>query len=284
MNQANTVLVVGADGMIGRTLAERFAAAGRSVVRTAFLPTPGALPFDLARQAADWTPPSAATAFLCAAITSQEQCRTHRAESRAVNIDGTLALAEKLVRQGTHVIFPSTNLVLDGRTPRQSADAPYAPQTEYGRQKAEAEQHLRQLSGTCVVRFTKVFAAATPILVRWAAALQRGEAIRPFSDMPLAPLPLDFAVEALVAVAAARAEGIVQASADNDITYADAARFVANSLACAAELVHPVSVANSGMAIEYVPAHTTLDATRLQREFGLSPPAAWAAITLGMKP
>ena len=42
MNQADTVLVVGADGMIGRTLAERFTAAGHNVVRTALLPMPGA--------------------------------------------------------------------------------------------------------------------------------------------------------------------------------------------------------------------------------------------------
>ena len=40
MNQLDTVLVIGADGMIGRTLAARFAAEGRTVVRTTLLPTP----------------------------------------------------------------------------------------------------------------------------------------------------------------------------------------------------------------------------------------------------
>ncbi|MGO9109332.1 MAG: sugar nucleotide-binding protein [Thermoguttaceae bacterium] len=283
MNQAETVLVVGADGMIGRTLAERFTVAGRSVVRTTLLPTPGAVAFDLAREAARWKPPPASVAYLCAAITSQEQCRTHRAAARAVNVEGTLALAEKLAHQGTHVIFPSTNLVLDGLRPHQPADSPYAPQTEYGRQKAETEQRLRQLPRTCVVRFTKVLGRATPLLLGWVAALRKGEVIRPFSDMPMAPVPLDFAVEALVAVAAARAEGVVQVSADRDITYAEAARFVADCLTCAPNLVQPVTVAHSGMAITYVPAHTTLDTTRLQREFGLAPPPLWAAITLGME-
>src|SRR5271157_3884999 len=131
MNQADIVLVVGADGMIGRTLAAHFNAAGRTVVRTALLPMKDAATLDLARQAAQWTPPPASVAYLCAAITSQEQCRTHQAATRAVNVEGTLALAEKLVHQGTHVIFPSTNLVLDGLSPHQPADAPHAPKTEY---------------------------------------------------------------------------------------------------------------------------------------------------------
>jgi len=283
MNPPSTVLIVGADGMIGRTLAERFTAAGRNVVRTALLPTPGAIPLDLTREAAAWTPPPAAVAYLCAAVTSQDQCRAHPAESRAVNVTGTMALAEKLVRQGTHVVFPSTNLVLDGLRPRQPADAPYAPQTEYGRQKTETEQRLRQLPGACIVRFTKVLGRAAPLLLNWMAAIHKGESIRPFSDMPLAPVPLDFAVEVLVAVASRRVEGVVQVSAEMDITYADAARFVAERLMAPTELVQPVTVAASGVAIEHVPAHTTLDATRLETELGLTPPSPWTAITLGMQ-
>ena len=54
MNQAETVLVVGADGMIGRALAERLAVRGRHVVCTTLVPTPGAVVLDLARDAAEW--------------------------------------------------------------------------------------------------------------------------------------------------------------------------------------------------------------------------------------
>jgi dTDP-4-dehydrorhamnose reductase len=283
MNEAEPVLIVGADGMIGRTLAGRFTAAGRNVVRTALSPAAETVALDLAREATAWTPPPAAVAFLCAAITSQDQCRAHRAESRAVNVEGTLALVEKLARQGTHVVFPSTNLVFDGLHPHQPADSPYAPQSEYGRQKAETESRLRQIPGTCVVRFTKVLGRATPLFLGWIAALRKDEAIHPFSDMRMAPVPLDFAVDALIAVAARRVEGVVQVSAEKDITYAEAAYFVANCLIRPPELVQPVTVAEAGMAIECVPAHTTLDTTRMERELGLVPPPPWAAITEGMK-
>ncbi len=239
---------------------------------------------DLARDVAGWIPPRAAVAFLCAAITSQEKCRAEPAASRAVNVDATLLLAEKLVRQGTHVVFPSTNLVLSGERPHQNADDPYMPQTEYARQKAEAEQRLRQLPGTCIVRFTKVLGPDAPLLRAWCEALRRGEVIHPFSDMPIAPVPLGIAVESLAAIAAARAEGIVQVSATEDITYANVARFIAKRLGAAESLVQPIAASSSGAAIEYVPRHTTLDTTRLRTEFGLVPPSPWDAIEVGMIP
>ncbi len=84
-------------------------------------------------------------------------------------------------------------------------------------------------------------------------------------------------------MAAARTEGIVQVSAAEDITYAAAARIVANRLGAAENLVQPVAVAESGIAIEYVPRYTTLDTTRLRTEFGLKPPCPREAIELGMQ-
>jgi hypothetical protein len=75
----------------------------------------------------------------------------------------------------------------------------------------------------------------------------------------------------------------VQVSAAEDITYAAAARFVAKRLGADEELVQPVTVAESGLPIEYVPRHTTLDTSRLQIEFGFKPPCPRDAIELGMK-
>ena len=312
MNAAETTLVIGADGMIGRALAARLAADGCNVVCTVRTrgicrpeqaqrssgegPSSDELPelhcacsglrvlkLDLARDAATWTPPPARVAFLCAATTSQAECRNGPAASRVVNVDATLVLAEKLLRQGTHVVFLSTNLVLSGLCARQAANGPYAPQTEYARQKAQVEQCLRRLPGTCVVRFTKVLGRGTPLLCDWCDALRKGQPIHPFADMPMAPVPIDFAVAALAAVASARAKGVVQVSASEDVTYAQAARYVAVQIGASAELVQPIAAAESGIAIEHVPRHTTLDATRLQREFGLAPPSPWDAIELGMK-
>src|SRR6266404_4182540 len=117
MNGTETMLVIGADGMIGRALAARLTSDGYNVIGTSRRAEDGLIAFDLARDAEQWSPPSAKVAFLCAAVTSQEKCRNEPTASRAVNVNATLALAEKLVQQGTHVIFLSTNLVLLGERP-----------------------------------------------------------------------------------------------------------------------------------------------------------------------
>jgi dTDP-4-dehydrorhamnose reductase len=134
------------------------------------------------------------------------------------------------------------------------------------------------------VRLTKVLGAGAPLLAQWAAALRAGRTVRPLADMRMAPVPLEFVVEVLLRLAAAPLEGIVQVSATEDITYEQAARHIARRVQAAPSLVQPLTAAASGLSLEHLPAHTTLDATRLRTELGLTPPDPWAAVDLGMNP
>ncbi len=283
MERESAVVVVGADGLIGRCLAERLRAEGRQVVRTVLRPEPNAEVLDLSQDVSAWTPPGpVAVAYLCAAATSLAYCRSHVNEARTINVRGTLTLAHTLCQRGALVVFPSSNLVFDGSVPFQRADAATCPRTEYGRQKAEVESQLLDLPNVCVVRFTKVLGPGSPPLAQWADALRHGRPIHPFADMVMAPLPLGFAVEALCAVGRARSKGVIQVSGPRDVTYEEAARHVAGRLYAAAELVQPIGTADSGVALEHVPAHTTLDSTRLRGELGLTPPDARAAVDAAM--
>jgi dTDP-4-dehydrorhamnose reductase len=277
-------LIVGADGLIGRALADRLARGKHPLLRTVLCREAGAEVLDLARDATTWTPRGPiCVAYLCAAVTSQEYCRRHPRESRAVNVEGTLALARTLAAAGARIVFLSSNLVLDGAVAFQRADAPASPRSEYGRQKAEVERQLRELPGTCVVRLTKVLGPGAPLLAQWAAALRAGQPVRPLADLRMAPVPLEFAVEALLRLAVAPLEGIVQVSATEDITYEQAARHIAGRVQAAQSLVQPVTAAASGLYLEHLPAHTTLDATRLRTELGLTPPDPWAAVDVAMR-
>jgi dTDP-4-dehydrorhamnose reductase len=278
-------LVVGADGLIGRALADRLAGGKHPLLRTVLCREAGAEVLDLARGAANWHPPQpVSVAYLCAAVTSQEYCRRHPRESRAVNVEGTLALARTLAAAGARIVFLSSNLVLDGAAAFQRADAPVRPQCEYGRQKAEVERQLRELPRTCIVRLTKVLGRGSPLLAQWAAGLRAGRTVRPFADMRMAPVPLEFAVEALLRLAVAPLAGIVQVSAAEDITYEQAARHIAGRVQAAQSLVQPLTAAAAGLDLEHLPAHTTLDATRLRTELGLTPPDPWAAVDVGINP
>jgi len=270
--------------MLGGALTASLSASSADVVGTALQPsghTADCLRLDLTEPREAWPiPDRVAVAYLLAAIPSLEACRRDPAGSRLINVERTLTLARLLSERGARVVFPSTNLVFDGEVPRRASDDPASPRTEYGRQKAEAERLLLALGDRItIVRLTKVVAPAMPLLARWRDALGRGETIRPFTDMVMAPIPLDFVVRVFRAVGTTPLPGILQVSADRDVTYAEAAIHLAARLGFPQERVQPTPSTAAALGLEAVPRHTTLDTGRLRQEMGLQPPDVWEALT-----
>jgi dTDP-4-dehydrorhamnose reductase len=271
-----SVLIVGAESTIGRGLLAAFEPAAISVWSTSrrnYDPASQRLLLDLSQSPDSWMlPPSPVdVAFLCAAMTSQAECESEPEATYEVNVRQTYALAKKLTTAGTFVIFISTSLVLDGQTPYADTRQSINPQTIYGRQKAEAEQHLLGLGdAVAVVRFGKVIAPGLPLFDNWASDLHAGKTIHPFSDMVLAPVALPFAVEVLRRVALMRRPGILQASAASDITYAEAAQMIAKNVGAEQGLVVPIL--RFQPAELFSPRHTTFDAEGLTTLGLASPP------------
>jgi len=153
------------------------------------------------------------------------------------------------------------------------------PRTEYGRQKVLVEQELRTFGqAAAVVRFTKILSPETPLIRGWIDALRAGREIRPFSDMVMAPVTHEFAVEVLKRIAEDHLSGVFQVSGLQDVSYAEVARYLAHRLGASPALVAPVPAAARGIAAEAVPAHTTLDVTRLRCALGMEPPEMWRVI------
>lgn len=280
MVEAGSVLVIGADGAIGAAVAARLEAAGRIVIRAGRRGTPGTLFLDLAAKPGSWRlPDRVSAAVLCAAVTSTEACRSRPDEARRVNAEVPVELGGRISAAGGRVVFLSSNMVFDGSVPRTPAAAPRCPRTAYGRMKAEAEAGLLALGrGTTVVRLTKVVARTLPVIEGWRAALGRGATVRPFSDLTIAPVTLDLAAAVVAAAALEPLGQILQVSARADVAYADVACRLAARWGCAADLVRPMTVAESGIRLEHVPAHTTLDASAVRDRLGLDPPDPWAAL------
>ena len=267
-------LVVGADGAIGRELFRRLQIAGVPTVGTTRRPGsyPSMLHIDLGDDPSTWQlPEHVDVAFLCAAVTSIDRCRQSPAETRFVNVEQTLRLAERLRSRDAHVVFLSTNQVFDGEHARQRHDAPQVPRTEYGRQKAEVEQALLKLGSSTVVRFTKVAASNMKLLHQWCNTLARGETIAPLHDIVMSPVPLAFAAEVLQTVGKRKPGGIVQVSGECDVSYAEVALRLARRLRVSPDLVRPIAVESAGLARELAPRNTTLNIARLAG-LGLSVP------------
>jgi len=270
-------LVIGADGQIGSALFRRLQSAGESVIGTTRRHAnvnERCLHLDLANRMDEWKPPRPVNvATICAGVTTVQACKSNAVSATAVNVEGISNLVTNLVAGGAFVILLSTNQVFDGSIASQGPDAPLTPMTEYGRQKAEAERRMAQHGDSiAIVRFAKVFGAQPSLISGWADSLRHGKSIRAFSDMSLAPIPLSCAVTVLTLVAGLRLSGVLQVSAKEDISYADAARIGTKALGADPGLVQPVTAADSGSYADHVPAHTTMNIDRLKATLGIVPP------------
>jgi dTDP-4-dehydrorhamnose reductase len=274
-----TVLVVGADGLVGSALFRAFSAHG-PVLGTSRRAGSEFLHLDLAEPPGKWpTLPPVSVAYLCAAVTALRQCREHPVESRQVNLTHTVTLAGRLVAQGTRVVFFSTGLVFDGTQSFWPESAPLNPQCEYGRQKAEAERQILAVGeSAAVVRLAKVVAPGMPLFRRWVEDLRAGKVIRPFADYVMSPITLSFVAEAMQALAAGWGSGVWHLGADADVSYAAAASRLAARLGVSPGLVQPTTSQAAGADLEFLPRHSTLGTARLRTELGLITPSAAAAL------
>ena len=275
-----SMLVIGADGVLGSKLVASLQER-REIVwsSTKSMAKAGgkSLYLNLSDVRVVALPSGIATAVLCAGITSVERCRADPVGTRVINVGNTVALARQLVDAGIFTIFLSTNMVFDGSKPFSKLTDATCPTTEYGRQKVDAENALLELGDLIsVVRFSKIAFPQMPLLKNWAIDLIGNRTIHPFYDAVMAPLSVSFALETIYNIAARKFAGITQASANQDISYEQAAMHLADKLHADPKLVEPMSYREVGIA--HMPSHTTLNVDRL-RYLGLQSPSPLEAVT-----
>ncbi len=170
-------------------------------------------------------------------------------------------------------------MVFQGREPRVPEQAPVDPCCEYGRQKARVEEWLRENAPdrSAIVRITKVLSARMPLFVRWRDELARGHPIRPFSDLTMAPVWIDTAVDALLEIGKMQRGGVYHVSASEDVSYAEAARHVfANGNA--RNLVLPISVERADFPVVTRQKYTSLGMAATSRMIGMAAPTPYKAL------
>ncbi|MBR1282944.1 sugar nucleotide-binding protein [Bradyrhizobium sp. AUGA SZCCT0177] len=189
-----------------------------------------------------------------------------------------MALIDLLVARRIYTLFLSTNQVFDGGTPHVAADAPMSPVSEYGRQKAETESllHKRVADGAPigVLRLAKVVSPGMALLSTWTQELARGRAIRAFSDLTMAPTPVDLVAISSARMMEERLSVIAQLTGPRDVTYVETARFLAKKNGVDPRLVEAVSALESGMPRGATPGNTTLGSSLITKRYGIIVPDA----------
>lgn len=268
------LLIVGGDGILGQALAAR---SGRPVIATTRRPGTGRPKLDLATLPETWEIPDGVGAcVLAAAVSKYADCERDPEASFRINVDGTCVLADRLADRCVRTVFLSSNAVLGESEDRSPRAAP-APISEYGRQKAEAESRLRALGAT-VIRLTKVIEPGMPLLSGWRDRLRDGQTFEAFDDMVLAPVSLNFAVEAILRVLDHPGLPLVQVSASRDVTYFDLALALADRLGAGHDLVGRGPAAAAGIPCFQRPVRTVLDGGNTLEALGLAAPDPFAVL------
>jgi dTDP-4-dehydrorhamnose reductase len=250
------VLIVGASGLMGGHLARVFGATG-PVVGTAHEQNADDLvPLDMrdtaaARALVDQVRPAA---VICpAAVSNVERCELEPAATRAVNVDGTLALAAAARAAGAPFVFFSSEYVFDGTAGPYDEDREVNPINEYGRQKVEVEQALSQVTDGeyMVARVSCVYGHERRrknfVFQLW-SALSEGREFRTPGDQTGTPTAAANAAEVVRDLVGAGARGVFHVAGAERMLRSELARVAAEELGLDPALVRPVATEDLGLA------------------------------------
>lgn len=266
-------LIVGADSLIGGALLNYLELTGERVIGSSRRKEPGAkdnIYLDLACPDTG-SIPKVRSAVMLAGISKVDACASDPEGTARINVDGVTATLNKLIEAGAYVIYLSTSQVFDGSTDKPGENAPVAPVTEYGRQRAEVERRILGKRGVAVLRITKVIESSYPLLGGWIEQLGKENEIHPFSDMMMAPVPLAGVVSVLRFLLDAKPEGVFHFSGGYDISYAAVANIGAESLGINPSLVKPVLSPPYPSTSGKPPGRTALGCDRVRMEMGMEP-------------
>ena len=273
----NKLLVVGADGAVGRAACAYFEALGVTVTGTSRRRGADHHYLDMTIPASWEVLPEVDAALICAGVTSIIECAQDPARAKQVNVRGAIGLATKLAAQGVYVLHLSSNQVFDGAISHRARDSYPCPVSEYGRHKALAEAGMRHLIDRetgAVLRLTKVMTPDTPVIQSWRRDLAAGRRIGPFSNLPLAPISVEFALQTMEVLLSERQSGVFHASSQEDSSYLSLAHVVAEHEGADPGLIRPVEAVPGSIGFDFLPRFSSLDMKLEAREFDLQPPSA----------
>jgi dTDP-4-dehydrorhamnose reductase len=164
---------------------------------------------------------------LAAAYTDVDGCESNRELAFAVNCTGAVNVAQAVKACGSRLLFLSTDYVFDGlSTTPYETDHPRAPQSIYGKSKAEAEEQLIQiLPDCCILRTSWLFGIGgkcfPDTILRIAATKPEIDVV---DDQRACPTYVPDLARAIIQLCHRQATGIVHAANAGDCSWFEFAR------------------------------------------------------------
>jgi dTDP-4-dehydrorhamnose reductase len=248
-------VVIGGSGQIGGWLLRILQDRGHQAVGTyASVAFPGLVPLDAAdlAGAADWLRSARPeVVFYPAGFTWVDGCEREPARAFAANLDQPLNLARAAADLGAHFIYFSTDYVFDGQNGPYVEESPTHPLSVYGQAKRDAELALTEALGDrqLTVRTCWVFGPERQgknFAYQLARTLHDGKPLVCPSDQISSPSYGPDVARAVVALAEARAAGLIHVAGPEVIDRVQFARALAGAFGLDASLIEGKTTAEFG--------------------------------------
>ena len=209
---------------------------------------------------------------LAAAYTDVDGCETNRERAVAVNRDGAANVAQAAKEHGSRLLFLSTDYVFDGnKTSPYEVNDPRAPQSVYGRSKAEAEVQVEQiLPGSCIVRTSWLFGTGgkcfPDTILKLASTRAQIDVVNDQLGSPTYAIDL---ARAIIQLCRKGAKGVVHVTNRGECTWFDFTQAIV-SAAGSKTIVHPTTTEKFPRPAKR-PKYSVLSASSLG-QYGISMP------------
>ncbi len=275
-----TVLLTGANGFIGRTLAPLLINAGYNVICTGRKPTPAA---GSSRQGSfyaslDFTDPFAVHDIFhevkpevvvhCGAMSKPEECEIEQWQAYLVNVEGTMNIMQNAAEHHSHLLFLSTDFIFDGvKGMYREEDVP-SPVNYYGQTKLEAEDIIASHTDPwTIIRTVLVYGKTLPgrpdLLSTVKEKLSNGQVYNVVNDQYRTPTLVDDLAKGILLTIQKKLEGVYHISGEEVMTPYEMAVRLADHLHLDKQLLNPVESSFFPQAARR-PMRTGFDISRIK--------------------
>ena len=264
-----TILITGAQGMVGSRVVARLRARGEAVVAGGRAELDLTQPQRIAALLAEVRP---AGIIHCAAMTDVDGCERDPQAAWAVNVEAVAALA----RYPARLTALSTDYVFDGaRGDYSEEDAPN-PASVYARTKRAGEEAALLLSKNRAVCRVAVIYTGYPSAKRSYAAtaadaLLAGKPVKAFVDQIVSPTLADNAAQMCIGVHESGEQGVFHCAGASQVTRLEFVQLLARKLGAPASLIEPVRLAELKLPAPR-PLRSGLNVSKVKRLLGESVP------------
>jgi dTDP-4-dehydrorhamnose reductase len=220
-----------------------------------------------------------------AALHNVDYCETHRDEAWAVNVQGTVNVAQACQKHNARMIFVSTDYVFDGTKGDYTEDDNPNPLNQYGKTKLEAENTIARIcSSYAIARPSVIYSHVPPTqqesssgkplnFAMWLTQkLSNHEPVKIVTDQYSSPTLADHLAETLLKLAEVRKNDLFHVAGGTKLSRYELALKIAQKLNLDEKLISPI-MTDQLKQLANRPMDSSLSVAKIERDLSLRMPA-----------